>query len=75
MGCSLWGQEELDMTEQLSTQVRVHTHTHTHTHKLSSECEVYTHTTYYALPKCFLSCWSELCSKWIHIYLCKKPMN
>ena len=42
MGCSPWGQEELDMTEQLSTQVsvhararaRAHTHTHTHTHAL-----------------------------------------
>ena len=47
--CSPWGQEELDTTEQLSTQARTHTHTHTHTHKLSSKCEVYTHTTYYAL--------------------------
>ena len=44
MGCSLWGQEELDMTEQLSTQVRVHTHTHTHTHTSSLLNVRYTHT-------------------------------
>ena len=40
--CSPWGQEELDTTEQLSTQARTHTHTHTHTSSLLNVR--YTHT-------------------------------
>ena len=34
VGFSLWGQKELDTTEQLT---HIHTHTHTHTHMVGEE--------------------------------------